>query len=372
MTEVKQRKADLLSKIMTGSGSRTVEDALFNISTFTISLFCILLAVTTSFLGLSHIHIFTEFIFGVINGILYYFSRFKNKPCLTLFIILLYVFLSIIWFTGVGSNGFAGLFFLVGVVLSITIFRGIKRYVFSFLALIFVSVLVGVEFFNPGLVNDYCSFNAKYIDYFINVQLFLIGLGFFTKVLVDTLRKRTEELEKSNEKLKRSALYDELTGVPNRRLFYVQLKNAINVARRSKKNFTLLYLDLDDFKKVNDECGHNVGDIFLKLLAERVSGCLRKSDIIARLGGDEFAIILPEIGKEESIIVVAQKILVAIGPNFTINGKILPVRVSIGASIYRCDGTDADAETLVSQADKAMYKAKKSKEKVCEINRINE
>ena len=369
MQREKKNKINLSSFITENSEKYTFEGTVFNVSALIISLVAVSLAITTSFLGLKPIHIFLIYLLGTISFILYYLSRFKHKTYPVILIMLLNIFLSAIWFAGIGSNGFAGLFFLAGVMLSMTLLKGIKRYVFFLLNPIFIIILIGLEFYHPEWVGTYDTLNAKYIDYLLNVIILMVGLGGFIKILVDNLRKRTRQLEESNEKLTQSALHDELTGVPNRRLFYVQLKNTMNLAKRNNQKFTLLYLDLDDFKEVNDELGHAAGDILLKKAAERMSGCLRKSDILARMGGDEFAIILPEAKEEKDITIVTRKILNAIDSDFKIHGRIVSVGVSIGASIFRAD--NANAEELIRQADEAMYLAKKSGKNRCEFYQSN-
>ena len=133
MQREKKDKFHLLSFIVGSSEKHTFEETVFNVSALIIFLVAVSLAITTAFLGLKPIHIFLVYLLGTISLILYYLSRFKHKTCPVILIMLLNIFLSVIWFTGVGSNGFAGLFFLAGVILSITLLKGIKRYVFFFL-----------------------------------------------------------------------------------------------------------------------------------------------------------------------------------------------------------------------------------------------
>lgn len=370
MQREKKDKLNPLSFIVTDAEGHTFEETVFNLSALIISLVAVSLAITTSFLGLKLTHTLLIYLLGIITCILYCLSRFKHKIYPVILIMLLNIFLSAIWFAGVGSNGFAGLFFLVGVILSIILLRGIKQYVLLFLNPTFIIVLVGLEFYHPEWVGTYNTLNAKYVDYLLNVIILLFGLGVFIKILVDNLRERTRQLEESNEKLKQSAFHDELTGLPNRRLFYVQLKNTMNLARRNDQRFALLYLDLDDFKEVNDEMGHAAGDVLLKKAAKRMSGCLRESDILARMGGDEFAVILPEAKEERDITTVVQKILGAIGSGFKIQRQIVSIGVSIGASVFRCDATDIGE--LIRQADEAMYLAKRSGKNRCEFHRVRE
>jgi len=349
-------KSNLLSFIIKAPEYYSFEAIVFNIFAFIVSFLAILLALALPFTGMKFIHILLVYILGLISFALYYLSRFKHKIYPVALIVLLDVFLSILWFTGVGSNGFAGLFFLAGIMLSITLLKGIKRYMFFFLNPVIIIVLIGIEYYNPEWVSTYGSLAEKYVDYLLNVILLLVGVGFFIKLLVDNLRKRTRQLEEANRKLEKSANFDHLTEVPNRRLFYLQLKNTINLTERNNRRFALIYLDLDNFKEVNDKLGHAMGDVLLKKAAKRISNCLRKSDILARMGGDEFAIILPETEKEKDIEMVAQKIINTIGSGFDLNGQVTSIGISIGASISLVGSGNADE--LIMQADEAMYSAK--------------
>lgn len=164
------------------------------------------------------------------------------------------------------------------------------------------------------------------------------------------------EHKKEKGRLSYLAQYDLLTGLANRVLFRDQLDKALARANRSKLPVALMFLDLDRFKIINDTLGHDVGDLLLKVVAQRLQGCVRSGDLISRLGGDEFTVIQESVSRKHDIEVVAQKILNTMAQPFVLDGQELFVGTSIGISIYPHHGTDA--ETLIKNADTAMYTAK--------------
>jgi len=153
-----------------------------------------------------------------------------------------------------------------------------------------------------------------------------------------------------------TAVFDNLTGLPNRSLFLYRLEQTLLEANRYDRQFAVLYLDLDDFKAINDAFGHHAGDLLLQETSKRLVECLRKSDTVARIGGDEFTIILPEISKYENIEIVAKKIISHLSLPFTLKATEKSIGVSIGITRYPMDGDNA--ETLLKNADIAMYEAK--------------
>ncbi len=166
------------------------------------------------------------------------------------------------------------------------------------------------------------------------------------------------ERKRLDERIRHMALHDNLTGLPNRRLFRDRLNQGIAWARRNNKTFALLYIDLDGFKPVNDTLGHEAGDEVLKKVAERLRACMRESDTASRVGGDEFVVILQDIGEGRDAEMVAQKIITRFSEPFVVSDHKVVVGASIGISVYPADGAENDV--LVKKADAAMYKAKKS------------
>jgi diguanylate cyclase (GGDEF)-like protein len=166
------------------------------------------------------------------------------------------------------------------------------------------------------------------------------------------------ELQEARRREQYLATHDPLTGVPNRTLFYDRLGQALAAADRYRTTLAVLFVDLDGFKEVNDELGHEAGDELLCEVARRVSGLVRKSDTVARVGGDEFTVVLSQIGKAEDAARVARNLLERLSVPVRLAGQERRVAASIGIAVHPGDGEAAD--TLVRNADAAMYAAKRA------------
>lgn len=176
-------------------------------------------------------------------------------------------------------------------------------------------------------------------------------LGFVSAQVATAIERSRLKAE-----LLRAARYDDLTGLPNRRLFHDRIDTALARSRRRQSRMALLYIDLDDFKGVNDTLGHAAGDQLLQALARRLEGCVRKADTVARLGGDEFVVLLEDIHGPVDAAAVADKIHHSLQQPFDIAGHRLQAQASIGIALHPDDGDDADS--LIKHADKRMYRHK--------------
>ncbi len=187
--------------------------------------------------------------------------------------------------------------------------------------------------------------NAKIVELAGNKRIF--------SVIRDISGRRTAE-----QRIAQLAHFDALTKLPNRNLFFDRLDQAVARAKRCRQKFALLFLDLDGFKRVNDEFGHHAGDRLLGMVAERLTESARDMDTLARVGGDEFIFILNNVDNPDNAILVAEKILESLSQPFAVNGNACLIGCSIGISMFP-DDTE-EAETLVKMADDGMYMAKKS------------
>ena len=167
------------------------------------------------------------------------------------------------------------------------------------------------------------------------------------------------ELNASRDAMAHLAHHDALTGLPNRRMFEQRLVQALELSRRSGRYCALLFVDLDDFKAINDTRGHAVGDLVLQAVAGAIVGAVRQADTVARLAGDEFTVLCENVDSEEAALQIAAKLELAFEAPLQIDGLPLPVHVSIGVSLFPRDGQDA--HTLLASADAAMYRVKQSR-----------
>ncbi|MBL8644012.1 MAG: PAS domain S-box protein [Rhodospirillaceae bacterium] len=174
----------------------------------------------------------------------------------------------------------------------------------------------------------------------------------YTGIVSDITARKLEE-----EKMIYQANYDQLTGLPNRTLFNDRLQRVVLEGRRGKTNVGLMFIDLDGFKAINDNLGHDAGDLLLKATAERLLKSVRESDTVARLGGDEFTVIMPLLDSMEGATLVASRILKSLTTPFDLNGQEGRVSASIGISMF--PGQAGDSQMLLHNADVAMYHAKR-------------
>jgi diguanylate cyclase (GGDEF)-like protein len=198
-----------------------------------------------------------------------------------------------------------------------------------------IGVLVVQSYTDPNLYNE------KDLE----ILKFVSG-----QVAIAIERKRFEE------QISQLAYKDVLTGLPNRQQFNEHLNLALKHANRNKQKLTVMFLDLDRFKDINDSLGHSVGDLLLKSVGKRLKKTLRECDIVSRMGGDEFLLLLEKTARVQDASKIAKKILKVFKKPFSIDGRKLSITASIGIAIYPKDGKDID--TLMKNADIAMYHVK--------------
>jgi len=209
-------------------------------------------------------------------------------------------------------------------------------------------------FDNYEVVHDFATIGRRIM--LLNARQIERGIGKAQIILLAiediTTRKEMEE------KIKRLAYHDSLTGLPNRMLLSDRLNMAKILSDRNRKKLALMMLDIDKFKEINDTLGHHIGDLLLQVVAEKLTGILRKEDTVARFGGDEFVLVLPDQKDVQTALNVARKIIDAFRDTVVLEGHALIITSSIGISIYPDHGQDID--TVLKNADSAMYQAKQA------------
>ena len=165
------------------------------------------------------------------------------------------------------------------------------------------------------------------------------------------------ERQRAEETIKNIAYYDSLTGLPNRLLLTDRLTLALAHAQRIKRRLAVMFLDFDDFKMVNDNYGHGMGDLFLREMGQKLKSAIREEDTLARLGGDEFILVLPELLDREDAVTLAEKLIDLGREPLILDGKEIKSSFSIGISLYPDNGNNYD--TLLKKADEALYEAKR-------------
>jgi diguanylate cyclase (GGDEF)-like protein len=207
-----------------------------------------------------------------------------------------------------------------------------------------------------ALFQDYAPIAKAAEAAFLPVAgIFEVVLILLFVVLLPILRRVTRRIQRQMEEIEYRALYDELTGLPNRALFRDRTQQAVATARREQSSASVLLLDIDRFREVNDALGYEAGDFLLRELGTRLHGLLRESDTFARLGGDEYGVLLPTASVEEAVVLAA-RVHEALEDPFTLRGVPLEVATSVGVATYPEHGEDVDE--LLQHADVAMYVAK--------------
>jgi len=232
-----------------------------------------------------------------------------------------------------------------------------------------LSFLQNEDHDQPGLESLRTAIRRKTLGYAVIRNYRKDGSLFWNELAIAPIRNARNEVthfvgiidditefKTYQTQLEYRANYDELTGLINRNLLNDRLDKAIGAAQREQKAFCIFFMDLDDFKVINDTMGHSAGDEFLKIIAGRLLNCVRPGDSVARYGGDEFVFVCTNMNRTDDAALIAERIITEISQPLQLNGHTLQGAVSIGISFYPNDGLNK--ETLLQHADTAMYDAK--------------
>ena len=177
------------------------------------------------------------------------------------------------------------------------------------------------------------------------------------------------EQKQTHERNAYLAHHDLLTNLPNRLLFFDRVTQSLALAKRQSYPLAVLFIDLDKFKPINDSLGHEAGDEVLRLVAGRLSGCVRASDTLARVGGDEFIGLFPDVGNRDSLSFLGERLLGVFDEPFEVMGHLVSLSGSIGLVVAPADGEDQDS--LLKAADEAMYRAKQAGKRRVQLSAVS-
>lgn len=233
------------------------------------------------------------------------------------------------------------------------------------LSRIFRDVASGRQTLNEelGLMNEYHNdelgdLTRSFIDMNKAISQKIEQINEINATLEDKIGQRTQQLQAANQALIKLAKHDALTGLPNRQLLSDRLVQALVAAKRDKSHVAVMFIDLDEFKPINDTYGHAIGDLILIEAARRIQASIRESDTVSRIGGDEFIVLLPIVESQQHACIVADKIRQSLNGPFVLAANRLHISCSIGIALYPEHGSDEN--TLLKHADLAMYDAKRS------------
>jgi diguanylate cyclase (GGDEF)-like protein len=251
---------------------------------------------------------------------------------------------------------------LPGILIFASMFGSRKLYLGLFAMMCCVLTIVGLSHF---LGWRSAPITRVRLDTYVTLISILSVIGYYIWLMATDLRNTMASLQTENKRVRKSlaqieilAHHDALTGLPNRVLARDRFDHASSQALRSQTRAALLFLDLDNFKTVNDSLGHAAGDALLCDVATRLLGTVRANDTVSRQGGDEFLIVLGDLADEDAVAAIAVKLVAQLANPFQINGLEVTATCSLGIAMFPGNGTDFDS--LLKHADMAMYQAKDS------------
>lgn len=319
-------------------------------------------ALLNNIIGLSDLTVILTTICGTISTGIAYISIFKrnyNLAAFLFFAMTTFIFLPFMYFANGGLFGSIPYFAVMYSGVIAVLFKGVKKAIFVSLYIITLTALFYLELSYPSLIVKYITVNSQLVDViisiYISVLLNIICLNFGVKSYSNE-NKRAEELNKrlllEKEKLEKLSVMDGLTNIYNHRFIMEYLEAQIQYCMKNNKVLSAIFLDVDNFKKINDNYGHQVGDFVLKRISETIQGSLRDTDLAGRYGGEEFLIVLPSKSIEDSYR-IAERIRREIEElQWDIN-----IHVTLSGGVVELE--NERIHQLLDKADYLLYKAKR-------------
>ncbi|MEN6460600.1 MAG: diguanylate cyclase [Syntrophomonas sp.] len=308
-------------------------------------------------------------VFFVFALFCWYLSRFRRLFRISTFMavsVLIFVLTPGLWILNSGSTGGGQYYFVFWGLLISSIYRGWRRYTWLVLLFITIGVLMYIEYTYPFIIVTYDNRNARYFDVYTSFILAMLSTTIIFIIYSNGYRNEHEHVKKYAAHMEKIAITDGLTGLYNHTHLYSCLENELKQAESSQSSLSLIMVDSDHFKMLNDTYGHPTGNLVLIKFADIMRSTIRKSDIAGRYGGDEFLIICPNTTLEEAIFTTEKLRKIVETTNFGESGQI---RLTISCGVTTWAGENCSM--IIEQVDQALYAAKRSGRNRLEVYRDN-
>jgi diguanylate cyclase (GGDEF)-like protein len=337
---------------------------IYNIASFIAMLFCLMAAIESTFARLNPILIANNFCYSFILALSFYLSRFKHKFDISRNIsvfVLLFIYTPILWiYNGGSASGipyYIILFASFLIILSISYKNSHSKKTINFYILIIYSFIVTglvlLELFFPQLFYKFDNQPARYFDMIVSMLFALVGNYFILRAFIGLYYKQLDQINEYSERLEKLVVRDSMTNLYNHAFIITRLSEEINKCVRYHSPLSILMIDIDHFKHINDTYGHAFGDEVLIKIAQSIQSSCRNVDIVARYGGEEFLVVLPETNSASAFILSNR--ITRIIHNVQFKQEII-VTISGGITAY-IDGDTTS--TLIERSDLLLYEAKK-------------
>lgn len=360
-----------LTTLLAGNDDLPKIHKIYNTVCLIAMLFCLLAAVESLFASLHPVLILNNFFYSLILGLLYYLSRVKLKFGASRFLgiaVLLIVYTPILWiFNGGSASGIPYniiLFASFLTILTISENDTLRNRIFSGLimaAYFSISVaLILLEYIHPEIFYKFEDPMTRFTDTSISLFIALAGNYFILKAFIEQYYKNLAQINEYSKRLEELVIRDSMTNLYNHAFIISRLADEIDKAARYERPLTVMMIDIDYFKKINDTHGHTFGDEVIVAIAHAIQTCCRSVDSVARYGGDEFFIVLPETNSASARVVADRLIRISHEMQFN-NGTA--ITISGGITQYQTGDTSSE---IIERVDSCLYEAKKDGR-----NRIN-
>lgn len=347
-------RRELIRLLVGYSDSFSLEHRLFNIFSLAAFFFSILLSIVNLAIKLPLILILTPLSFGLLLAFCFYVSRKKKvfqlpvKVCITAMLFMA----PVVWIYNGGSTGGSQYFLIFIGILAAIVRGGRLRYYLMFVFILLLSALISIEYLYPQAITYFTSPGQRYISVLFGFNLSALTIVLIFTVFADGYRAEQQRVKQYAQNMEEIAITDGLTGLYNHRFVRQRLEEEISKARRYKRKLSVIMLDIDHFKKLNDTQGHQFGDYVLKRIAEILQQSVRNTDTIGRYGGEEFIIVCSETGLAESYM-LANRLRAEIERSQFKR----QVQVTISGGVAELH--EENIQQLVEKADRCLYSAKR-------------